>query len=1294
MKKQIFAFFLVFILVFNIFIPYVYSNNLITNEELNVVDGDIETEVSKQEESQESLEIEENKSDGSLENVVDSEIPLDGVNVPIDCLELNGSVIQGISNSWVEEQLSKYNVSSILEIPLNLRIPNEINGVIVREIASKTFSSDKYTIYSLNFDENEELYKIGNSAFYQQSLVGEVDLSKTGVRYLGDYAFGFCSNLESLKLPNNLEIIGSSVFYSCISLSNVDIPEGITTLGDSMFAYCKSLKSIKLPNSLTKLSSQLFFKTGLEEVIIPENIDIVTTKSFRDCVNLKFVYCLGDIREIQSSAFSGDISLIDIIFKDDLQVDNIIKFPETLTTIGYQAFKGSFNENTIIQLPYSLVDIGSEAFYTKLRFIDATVYDESYSDYFTSNSDGLVGDGISSTAFKLDIEGNGGKKYPVIFNSESVYTVFLEHSSGWMSRDALSYPMTVSFKTKESYENWVDVIEEKLYNFPFYFEKLEDSYWGENIDYSLPKYPEHENHVEGGKTDDSWLQNDKKINKNMYVKSSEVFFQRCEKSDEVIRLYYKVGSTKIDLSLDTVNNIDIRDFSTSWNSREYLGIEIESNDPYDAWDNPDGFKYSVKFTDSKGSQTDKLFRDFGEVKFGWGKKRGNIEGLIQDSSNYSDLNRVSPEYYSVEVKREKAGRIETILQGNFELNLFKEVNKLIFYWDYNLNELNEYTLDYIGDADELLSDFQYEFENISYESIKSNGIRVTNSASAVCSWENPDHFFTIGGERNSLIWMLEDKYITGDSLIAGAGVEFSGKIDVINPFVVIFEKDDGTEEYVYVPVGDELTEIPEIAEKPGYIGEWVEKETQEELGEIDSNKNVEIKWEPKIYNIVYKNLYDAENLNPIIFTIESENIELLPLNRRGYTFTGWTFDSQETPLLDVIIPMGSIGDKEYTANWNINNYNITYNSVENATFDKNNPISYTVEDATIVLNNPIRAGYIFKGWVYEGQTEPLLEVSIPSGSIGNKVFTAIWEKEHSGDSDDSGSNRVLLDISCSDGGSVSPKGRIYVNYNSDKKISCLPNDGYILEGIYINDKYIGNSLEYVIKNIKSKQKVYIKFEKEDIIDVSNILDTKHHNAYIAGYIDGSFGGDAYIKRCEVAQMIYRLLVNKGRKETIQFNDVLEDSWYYEAVQVLANQGYMLGVGGQTFEPNRNITRAEFSVILSRFSNVECEYIENQFIDVPINSWYSRAVNKIYKYGWIKGYPDGTFRPNLNITRAEAVVMLNRVLNREFDKAIMIEDGIREFMDISKGYWAYYDILEAANSHGFKRINGEEFWITH
>lgn len=204
------------------------------------------------------------------------------------------------------------------------------------------------------------------------------------------------------------------------------------------------------------------------------------------------------------------------------------------------------------------------------------------------------------------------------------------------------------------------------------------------------------------------------------------------------------------------------------------------------------------------------------------------------------------------------------------------------------------------------------------------------------------------------------------------------------------------------------------------------------------------------------------------------------------------------------------------------------------------------------------------------------------------------------------------------------------------------------------------------------------------------LNTDDHVAYLAGYDTGEFGPDRNMTRAEAAMMFYRLLRDRSTAETKSFPDVDADAWYGAAVEKLAGLGIASGYSDGSFKPGNPITRAEFVTMASRFT--ELDDTDCSFNDVSIDYWAYHYISFAAGQGWVSGYPDGSFGPEKNITRAEVTKIVNKLLGRTADSAYADSHSIRAFPDVEKTNWAYYEIAEAANAHDYtKDDSGAETW---
>ncbi|MGI5873610.1 MAG: Spy0128 family protein [Bacillota bacterium] len=200
-----------------------------------------------------------------------------------------------------------------------------------------------------------------------------------------------------------------------------------------------------------------------------------------------------------------------------------------------------------------------------------------------------------------------------------------------------------------------------------------------------------------------------------------------------------------------------------------------------------------------------------------------------------------------------------------------------------------------------------------------------------------------------------------------------------------------------------------------------------------------------------------------------------------------------------------------------------------------------------------------------------------------------------------------------------------------------------------------------------------------------ILNTEDHFAYIIGYPDGTVRPQGDITRAEVATIFFRMLADESRAEIWSnesgYSDVAAASWFNNAVSTLTKGAILNGYGDGTFAPNKPITRAEFATMAIRFFKDESEN-EDAFSDVS-GHWAERNVQRASAQGLINGYPDGTFKPDQRITRAEAMTIVNRVLRRCPDKDHLLPDMIQWPDNADTNAWYYAEVQEATNSHDYQ-----------
>ena len=257
------------------------------------------------------------------------------------------------------------------------------------------------------------------------------------------------------------------------------------------------------------------------------------------------------------------------------------------------------------------------------------------------------------------------------------------------------------------------------------------------------------------------------------------------------------------------------------------------------------------------------------------------------------------------------------------------------------------------------------------------------------------------------------------------------------------------------------------------------------------------------------------------------------------------------------------------------------------------------------------------------------------------------------------------------------------------------NGGYIFDGWYTDKTY---RTPYNFATVLTQDTtIYAKWflialPGVTIKKTTPKLNTSDHFAYVQGYPDGTVKPAGNITRAETAAILFRLMDEGSRKTYYStksgFRDVATGSWYNTYVATLNNAGVITDSSNGYFRPNEAITRAELAAMLANFT--ETAGAANYFNDVSARYWAANAIAICAKLGWITGYPDGSFRPDKNVTRAELMAMINRATGRAPKSADAFLPGMKTWSDNTADKWYYLDVQEATNSHSYT-VKGSETW---
>lgn len=294
------------------------------------------------------------------------------------------------------------------------------------------------------------------------------------------------------------------------------------------------------------------------------------------------------------------------------------------------------------------------------------------------------------------------------------------------------------------------------------------------------------------------------------------------------------------------------------------------------------------------------------------------------------------------------------------------------------------------------------------------------------------------------------------------------------------------------------------------------------------------------------------------------------------------------------------------------------------------------------------------------------------------------------------------------------------DFGKDSKFQLVPGDYRItVEETNCNDRYVNYDTNDT-NDTKPHTRYFNVSENGDISPIDSItitneytkrhsaatpskptLNTGDHYAYVMGYPDGTVRPNGSITRAEVSAILFRLLSDKTRDEYFttvsSFTDVKAGAWYNNSIATIEKAGVIVDTAkGGAFRPNEAITRAELAAMLAQFSDAK-PVKGVKFSDVSAEHWAYEAIAIAAKMGWIEGYPDGTFRPDATITRAEMMTLVNRALERvpSDEDHLLSKRVMLTFPDCKSGDWFYIAVQEATNSHTYERAatekNGDEQW---
>lgn len=544
-------------------------------------------------------------------------------------------------------------------------------------------------------------------------------------------------------------------------------------------------------------------------------------------------------------------------------------------------------------------------------------------------------------------------------------------------------------------------------------------------------------------------------------------------------------------------------------------------------------------------------------------------------------------------------------------------------------------------------------------------------------------FWYLGDDEENATAYDFDTPVTGD-------ITLTAKWN-INKYTVTFNSYGGTP----VPPAQEVeygltaTEPATAPTKTGYTfdGWYLGDEKYDFSDAVEQNITLYANWEKNIYTVTYTDGVDGEE----VFADQTYRVpfeDTTPAfkgtkTRAGYVFAGWKPEVAEKVTENATYAAQWKEDKNHNGipDENDDKYTVTYTDGVNneevfADQVYGDLLSGTATPA--FKGNPTRDGYVFDGW------KPAFSDTV----TGNVTYVAQWTAR----TDLSYTVHYYLKNTTKQ--VANDKMVAGQTFNADVTENAIRISGYRVYGDSVKSITIGTGTNEII--------FYYTRAYHPSTPSKPTLNTGDHYAYVMGYPDGTVRPNGSITRAEVSAILFRLLSDETRDEYFttesSFTDVKAGAWYNNSIATLEKAGVIVDTAkGGAFRPNEAITRAELAAMLAQFSDAK-PVKGVKFSDVSAEHWAYEAIAIAAKMGWIEGYPDGTFRPDATITRAEMMTLVNRALERvpSDEDHLLSKRVMLTFPDCKSGDWFYIAVQEATNSHTYERAatekNGDEQWI--
>ena len=362
--------------------------------------------------------------------------------------------------------------------------------------------------------------------------------------------------------------------------------------------------------------------------------------------------------------------------------------------------------------------------------------------------------------------------------------------------------------------------------------------------------------------------------------------------------------------------------------------------------------------------------------------------------------------------------------------------------------------------------------------------------------------------------------------------------------------------------------------------------------------------------------------------------------------------------------------------------------------------------------DPSRSGYTFTGW--NTKTDGTGNVFTSTTNVTDDLTVYAQWKRNGGSGSTTNYYLALKKVDAQDGHALS--GAQFGLYQDGKQLATATSDrnGLVMftlssknyknlhcqeltapEGYVVNkDKITVSASDLTTSRTTAEKNAETVRNYRGV--TPDLLNDADHFAYVIGYPDGAVRPQGNITRAETATIFFRLLKDAVRNGNLltsnAYQDVASSYWANTAISTMTGLGILQGRDSATFDPNAPITRAEFAAICARFDTGKSSGTQT-FSDIK-GHWAQSYIERAAELGWVKGFEDGTFRPNDCITRAQAMTMINRVLNRIPEDASDLLPDMNVWPDCNPGDWFYLAVQEATNSHNYKHKAGNyETWIS-